>query len=62
MSFALAALLDGPILHGGTQILVRDDGMIKRHGRFWALCLEPVGTWADIDSRLLPHVDQGVRG
>ena len=26
MSLALAKLLDGPILHGGTQILIRDDG------------------------------------
>lgn len=26
MSMALDKLLDGPILHGGTQILVRDDG------------------------------------
>jgi len=26
MSLALAKLLDGPVLHGGTQILVRDDG------------------------------------
>lgn len=25
MSLALAKLLDGPVLHGGTQILVRDD-------------------------------------
>lgn len=28
MSMALDILLDGPILHGGTQILVRDDGKI----------------------------------
>lgn len=28
MSMALDKLLDGPILHGGTQILVRDDGKI----------------------------------
>ncbi|CZR53860.1 uncharacterized protein PAC_03742 [Phialocephala subalpina] len=28
MSLALAKLLDGPILHGGTQILVRDDGKV----------------------------------
>lgn len=26
MSLALARLLDGPVLHGGTQILVRGDG------------------------------------
>lgn len=26
MSMALDKLLDGPILHGGTQIFVRDDG------------------------------------
>lgn len=28
MSLALAKLLDGPFLHGGTQILVRDDGKV----------------------------------
>lgn len=28
MSMALDILLGGPILHGGTQILVRDDGKI----------------------------------
>lgn len=28
MSMALDKLLDGSILHGGTQILVRDDGEI----------------------------------
>lgn len=26
-SLALAKLVDGPVLHGGTQILTRDDGM-----------------------------------
>lgn len=26
MSLALAKLVDGPVLHGGTQILLRDDG------------------------------------
>lgn len=26
MSLALAKILDGPVLHGGTQILTRDDG------------------------------------
>ncbi len=26
MSLALAKLVDGPVLHGGTQILSRDDG------------------------------------
>lgn len=25
-SLALAKLVDGPVLHGGTQVLVRDDG------------------------------------
>jgi hypothetical protein len=28
MSLALEKLLDGPILHGGTQILIRDDGKL----------------------------------
>lgn len=29
MSLALEKLVDGPVLHGGTQILVRDDGRIN---------------------------------
>lgn len=32
MSLALAKLLDGPVLHGGTQILVRDDGKVQDGG------------------------------
>lgn len=34
MSMALDKLLDGPILHGGTQILVRDDGKSHWFGNF----------------------------
>lgn len=30
MCMALAKLVDGPVLHGGTHIIVRDDGM-KSH-------------------------------
>ena len=33
MSLALAKLVDGPVLHGGTQILTRDDGKHVRGSR-----------------------------
>ena len=32
MSLALVKLVDGPVLHGGTQILLRDDGIFSRSG------------------------------
>lgn len=53
MAIALEKLLDGPVCHGGSQMLGREDSTYRMLAEVWDS--------ADIGDRLRPEVDRGLQ-